>query len=192
MAESTDDLRALLAKALADTAATYGRRLGESLRYVLADTALAVFDEDAQAKLVADMMERTRIRSMEIRNGGFDMDIDAACEITAAFVAAARTMLGEAPNYSETPIEHEVKVAESPESYVYVLTVQRAEKPTPHQMRKKAEAERDEARETVDRVRHALEQIRARAGAAEYAMYESAFTDAAELLEAAMEGVGYV
>lgn len=190
MAEPTTALRAELAEAFKRTATAHGRRLGE-FRFELAHAALEVLDEDARAKVVADMMERTRIRDLQFR-GGMNMDLDSARELTSAWVAAARTLLGDAPNYSETPIQFEVKVAKSPETYVYVLTVQRAERPTPHQMRKKAEAERDEARETVDRVRHALEQIRERAASAEYAMYESAFTDAAELLEAALEGVGYV
>lgn len=110
----------------------------------LADAVLAAIGDDAQDRLLADMMERSKIRSMDFRRG-VDMDIEAAEEICAAFVAAARTMLGDAPNYSETPVEFEVKAAESPESYVYVLTVQRAEKPTPHQMRERAEAERDAA-----------------------------------------------
>lgn len=102
--------------------------------------------EHATDQLVADM----RLRSMEIRGGTFDMDITEAREMAALYVGMARTMLGDAENYSETPIafpkEHvdlTVKVAESPEEYV--LIVQRAGKLTPHQARKRAEAERDAA-----------------------------------------------
>lgn len=188
MPEPAEGLRDQLAEAFAKTATTNRRRLGP-FRWDLADTALEVFDQDAQNKLVADMMERTRIRSMEIRGGGFDMDIDSAHEITAAFVAAARTMLGDAPNYSETPIKHEVKVAESPESYIYVLTVQRAEKPTPHQMRQRAEKERDEVREALARVEGVLAQLRTLAGEAELGRC-GAFSDAADMLAAALKGGG--
>ncbi len=153
MAEPATDLRTELAQAFSRTATANGRRLGP-LRFDLADAALAVFDDDAQAKLVADMMARTRIRSLDFRNG-MDLDIDAAPEITAMYVAYARTMLGDAPNYSETKVEFTVKVAESPEEYV--LIVQRAGKPTPHQARKRAEAERDAALAEVDRLRAQLE-----------------------------------
>lgn len=153
MAGAAKDLRKQLAEAFSRAATAKGVTLGR-LRYRLADAALGVFGDDAQEKLLADMMERTRIRDLQFR-GGVDMDIDSARELTSAWVAAARAMLGEAPNYSETPVEFEVKVAESPERYVYVLTVQRAERPTPHQLRQRAEAE-------VERWRGAFEALHAR------------------------------
>lgn len=141
MSESVTDLRAELAEAFKRTATAYGRRLGP-FRFELADAALEVFDEDARQKVADELMEATRLRSMEIRNGGFSMDVEPAREIATEYVAAARAMLGGAENYSETPVEFTVGLAGQER---YVLVVQRAEKPTPHQMRKKAEAERDEA-----------------------------------------------
>ncbi len=106
--------------------------------------------ERATDKLIEDM----RLRSMEIRGGSFSMDITEAREMAALYVGMARAMLGDAENYTETRIdfprakvEFKVKVAEEFESYV--LTVQRAWKLTPHEARKRAESERDEALERV-------------------------------------------
>lgn len=91
------------------------------------------------------LVDEVRLRSIEIRNGGFKMELDEARDLAAIYVACARSMLGDAENYSETPIQFHVKVAEQPE--LYILTVQRTEphKLTPHQARQQAEAERDEA-----------------------------------------------
>lgn len=98
------------------------------------------------------LLSQARLRSMEIRGGSFEMDLTEAQEMAAAYVAMCRTMLGDAENYTETPIgfptaktEFTVKIAESPVDW-YVLTVQRKWKLTPHEARKRAEAERDEAR----------------------------------------------
>jgi hypothetical protein len=180
-------LRKQLAEAFSKAATAKGVRLGR-LRLALADAALDVFDDDARQKLADELMEATRIRSMEIRNGGFDMDIDAAREITALYVGAARTMLGDAPNYSETPVELTVKVAEAPESYIYVLTVQRAEKPTPHQLRKQAEAERDQVREVLQRVERVREAMRHIAENGVDHIQRVAWTNAESLLTEALEG----
>ena len=99
------------------------------------------------------LVEEMRLRSLEIRGGHFEMDLAEAHEMAAAYVAFARTMLGDAENYTETPIgfptaktEFDVKIAESPADW-YVLTVQRKWKLTPHEARLRAEAERDEARQ---------------------------------------------
>lgn len=154
MTEATTDLRTRLAQAFSKCATANGRRLG-ALRFDLADAALDVLDDDARQKVADELMAQTKLRSMQIREGAFDMDIDSAREITATWVAAARAMLGGAENYSETPVSFEVKVAESPETYV--LTVQRAGKLTPHQARRRAEEERDAALAEVERLRAALE-----------------------------------
>jgi hypothetical protein len=65
--------------------------------------------------------------------------------MAAMYVAMAKTMLGDAENYSETPLEFHVKIAEEVERYI--LTVQRTGpgKLTPHEARRRAEAERDTA-----------------------------------------------
>jgi len=150
---SDTDLRTQLAQAFSKTATANGRRLGP-LRFDLADAALEVFEGAIEQRMVDDMMARTSIRTMDFRNG-VNMELDAAREITAVWVAAARTMLGDAPNYSETPVHFTVKVAESPEEYV--LTVQRAGKLTPHRARLNAESERDAALAEVERLTAALE-----------------------------------
>lgn len=97
-------------------------------------------------------MEQTRIRSMDFRNG-LAMDLEPAQEQVAIWVGAARGMLGDAPNYTETrmdvptdddpKVSMEVKLAGELDRYVFVL--QRVGGLTPHEARMKAEAERDEA-----------------------------------------------
>lgn len=96
-------------------------------------------------------MEQTRIRSMDFRNG-LAMDLEPAQEQVAIWVGAARGMLGDAPNYTETrmdvptdddpKVSMEVKLAGELDRYVFVL--QRVGGLTPHEARMKAEAERDE------------------------------------------------
>ena len=147
------DLRTRLAQAFSKAATAKGVRLGR-LRFALADAALGVFDDEAQQRLIDDMMERTRIRDLDFRNG-VNLEIQAAREVASLYVAAARTMLGDAENYSETPVSFTVKVAESPEEYV--LIVQRAGKLTPHEARKRAETERDAALAEVARLTALLE-----------------------------------
>lgn len=184
MSDPDLDLRDLLARGFADTATAHHRKLGEALRLDLADTALAILGDDAAEQVTQEMWERVRLRELEFRNGTAHMGLADAQQVAAGFVAAARALLDGSEHYTEMTFT--AKVAESPRSYVF--TVRRADGLTPHELREKAEKERDEARETVGRVRHALEQIRERAADAQYAMYESAFTDAADLLEGALEG----
>jgi hypothetical protein len=102
---------------------------------------LADMQADAGDRYVKQLVEETRIRSLEIRNGKFELDMEAARELTAHFVAAARTMLGDAPNYAETKVEFMVKVAESPDFYTLVVQRHGPGRLTPHEARLKAEAE---------------------------------------------------
>lgn len=125
---------------------------------------LADFEEHGVDEFAADLAERAGIRSMGIRNGGFNMDIAEAREITAIYVAVARAMLGDAENYSETrvdvPADHvelELKLAGEMERYVF--TVQRAGKVTPHEARVKAERERDDARALAVACRESIDQM---------------------------------
>jgi hypothetical protein len=112
--------------------------------------------DDATEKVADRLMADLKLRSMEIRNGTMDMDLTDARELCAMFVSAARAMLGDAPNYTETPIgfpkahvDFEVKIAESPDDW-YVLTVQRKWGMTPHEARLKAEAERDQLQRQLE------------------------------------------
>jgi len=109
---------------------------------------------EAVEKCAAEMAERARIQSMEIRNGTFSLSLEDVQEMTAAYVATARTMLGDAENYSETrvdfpagKVELELKLAGELDRYVF--TVQRAGKLTPHEARVKAEGEQDAMRDLL-------------------------------------------
>ncbi len=113
---------------------------------------------EAVERYAADLANQVHIRSMEIRGGTFSLSLEDAREMTAAYVATARAMLGDAENYSETrvdfpseKVELELKLAGEVDRYVF--TVQRAGKLTPHEARVKAEAERDFLREENDLLR---------------------------------------
>ncbi|MFD3802620.1 hypothetical protein ACFWTC_03105 [Streptomyces sp. NPDC058619] len=103
-------------------------------------------DEEARERWIKRQLDETGLKAMDFRNG-MTMDIEPARELVAHWVGAARAMLGDAENYSETPIAMEVKVAEDPERFAF--TLQRVGKLTPHQARQQAEA-------TVERVRAAI------------------------------------
>ncbi|MFD8577182.1 hypothetical protein ACFV1H_17855 [Streptomyces virginiae] len=98
--------------------------------------------EAARERWIQKQLDETGLKSMDFRNGA-TMDLEPARDMVAQWVGAARTMLGDAPNYSETPIEMIVKVAEAPERFAFIL--QRVGKLTPHEARQQAEAERDKA-----------------------------------------------
>ncbi|MFF8458885.1 hypothetical protein ACF06T_30620 [Streptomyces albidoflavus] len=99
----------------------------------------AVLEHAAAQTWIQQQLEQTSIRAMDFRNG-FHMDIEPARELLAHQVAAARAMLGDAPNYTETKVEYDVKVAESPELYTVVIQRHAPGTLTPHEARQKAEA----------------------------------------------------
>jgi hypothetical protein len=99
-------------------------------------------DEAARERWIETQLAETRLRSADFRSG-MSMEIEPARELVAHWVGAARAMLGDAPNYSETPIEMEVKVGESPERFAFVLQRVAPDALTPHQARQRAEEERD-------------------------------------------------
>jgi hypothetical protein len=98
-----------------------------------AEAVLAVCDDEARERMADQLMEATRIRSMDFRAGAA-MDITAARETAALWVGAARGLLGDAENYSEM----EVGLAGDPARYVFRL--ERCGHLTPHQARQRAEA----------------------------------------------------
>jgi len=116
----------------------------------LAGTALAILDDDACNRYAEQVVNETHLKTIDFRNG-MAMELEPSRDMVAAWVGAARGMLGDAENYSETPIEMEVKVAESPESFVFIL--QRVGKLTPHQARQRAEARVAELESVVKHVR---------------------------------------
>ncbi|BFP50053.1 hypothetical protein KCMC57_64210 (plasmid) [Kitasatospora sp. CMC57] len=132
--ETLDTFEAQLRTAFA--AALQSTPAGQ-LADVLTDTALAILDDNACTQYAEQVVNETHLKAMDFRNG-MAMELEPSQDMVAAWVGAARGMLGDAPNYSETPIEMEVKVAESPESFVFIL--QRVGKLTPHQARLRAEA----------------------------------------------------
>lgn len=99
----------------------------------------AVLSESAAQQWIGKQLEQTGIRAMDFRNG-MHMDLEPARELLAHQVAAARAMLGDAPNYTETKLEFDVKVAESPEMYTIVIQRHAPGALTPHEARQKAEA----------------------------------------------------
>ncbi|WP_028814451.1 hypothetical protein [Streptomyces flavidovirens] len=103
----------------------------------------AVLDEAASQAWIEKQLAETGIRAMDFRNGA-EMELEPARELVAHWVAAARTMLGDAPNYTETKVSMDVKVAESPELYTFVVQRHAPGVLTPHEARQKAEQQRDE------------------------------------------------
>ena len=100
----------------------------------------AVLTESAGQQWIAKQLEQTGLRSMDFRNG-MQMELEPARELLAHQVAAARAMLGDAPNYTETKVEWDVKVAESPEMYTLVVQRHAPGALTPHEARQQAEAQ---------------------------------------------------
>jgi hypothetical protein len=107
----------------------------------LAGTALAILDDDACTRYAEQVVDDTHLKTIDFRNG-MAMELEPSRDMVAAWVGAARGMLGDAENYAETPITMEVKVAESPETFAF--TLQRVGKLTPHQARERAEARVEE------------------------------------------------
>ncbi|MBQ1122612.1 hypothetical protein [Streptomyces sp. B15] len=101
-------------------------------------------DEEARERWVQKQLAETGLRAADFRNG-MTMEIEPARDLVAHWVGAARAMLGNAPNYTETPIEMEVKVAEDPERFAFILQRVGYGALTPHQARQRAEEERDGA-----------------------------------------------
>lgn len=117
----------------------------------------SVLGEAASQQWIQKQLEQTGIRAMDFRNG-MHMELESARELLAHQVAAARTMLGDAPNYTETKLEWDVKVAESPEMYTIVIQRHAPGALIPHEARQKAEAEpariEREVLEAIDRNRN--------------------------------------
>jgi hypothetical protein len=105
-----------------------------------AEAVMVVLEDAALDQMTEHLLAECRFRAMEIREGKLHLDATPARELTAQWIGAARTMLGDAENY----IEMDVTLAETGEGYTFHLS--RREKLTPHRARQIAEAERDELR----------------------------------------------
>ena len=147
-----DEMRAAAMRALAEAAETADGYQVTGNAEVLADAVLAVCDEEAVNRMAAQFADETRLRAMDFRNG-VDMDLVPSQTLVAHWVAAAKTWLGEhkAINYTETQVDFdqkvsvEVKLAGEADRYAFILQRVGPGKLTPHEARKKAEAERDDA-----------------------------------------------
>lgn len=137
--DPTSELADLAARVLADVHPDLATALGDNPTDTMTPVVNAVLDQAAAQQWIAKQLAETGIRSMDFRNG-MHMDIDAARDLLAHQVAAARSMLGDAPNYTETKVEFDVKVAESPEMYTIVIQRHAPGALTPHEARQKAEA----------------------------------------------------
>lgn len=122
----------------------------------------AALDSEAGERWIARQMDETHMRMVDFRNG-MAMELQPARDLVGAWCGAARAMLDDAPNYTETPIEMTVKAAEHPETFVFIL--QRVGKLTPHQARLNAEAERDQARAELAEVTRERDEARAETAA---------------------------
>ncbi|MFD6432846.1 hypothetical protein [Streptomyces venezuelae] len=126
------------------------RAAEEEYQHLLAE--LGGRDDEARERWIQKQLDETGMKAMDFRNG-MAMEIEAAREMVAHWVGAARAMLGDAPNYTETPVEMEVKVGESPERYAFVLQRVAPGALTPHQAREQAETRAATAEAAIERVR---------------------------------------
>ncbi|MFM9373201.1 hypothetical protein [Streptomyces sp. Da 82-17] len=120
----------------------------------LQNAVRALLDQAAAQQWIQTQLDQTALKAADFRNG-MAMELEPARELVAHWVGAARTMLGDAPNYTETPIQMEVKVAESPERYAFVLQRIAPGALTPHQARQKAEAALNRVRALHQPLEHA-------------------------------------
>jgi hypothetical protein len=107
-------------------------------------TELGGRDDEARERGIQQQIDAAMLKSVDFRNGAA-MELIPARETAAAMVAAARGLLGDAENYSETTVEWDIGLAG--ETDRYTIVIQRVGKVTPHQARRRAEAERDHWRE---------------------------------------------
>lgn len=107
---------------------------------------LGARDEKARKRWIKAQEKQLGIRFADFRAGRWEMDLAMGREMAAAYVAMAKTMLGDAPNYTETKLEFDVKIAEPPETYTLVVQRHAPGALTPHEARQKAEAELDRLR----------------------------------------------
>lgn len=144
-----DRLRAKVAD-LIGVAGTMQRERDEA-RAQVAELASEVVNARANA-----LVEQTDLKGLTVEEGAVVLELGPPRALVIAWVDAARKMLGDAPNYSETRVDFpgtsmEIKAAGELERYVF--TVQRAGKVTPHEARVAAETERDTLRGQVAVVR---------------------------------------
>lgn len=102
-------------------------------------------------RLAAAVDRQTLLSKMSIDQGALEIDVVPPREVVIGWVLAARDLLGDAENYSETPVElpPSVEMSIGTAGERYVVTVQRPGRLTPHEARRQAETERDRIRDAV-------------------------------------------
>ncbi|MGW7312281.1 hypothetical protein [Streptomyces sp. NPDC054865] len=111
----------------------------------------ALLGHAAARRWVERQIEQIGIRSMDFRKG-VEMELEPARELIAVWAAAARAMLGDAPNYTETAftaVAMDVKIAERPDRYTLVVQRHGPGVLTPHEARQQAEQQRMEILQIV-------------------------------------------
>jgi hypothetical protein len=180
LTESPIDLRAAILTALTTTPATHAADRARPLdthgtehRYdgtcalcrgeadTLTDAVLNVIDEKVVEQVTEDMWKAVRVRTLGIREGTANLDMEGAEHLAASFVGAARALLEGCENYREWTFT--AKVAEEPVGYVFLL--QRQAGRSPHELRERAEAERDALTARLDALRRLPERLRVMAAA---------------------------
>jgi hypothetical protein len=135
------EVRAEVIKALVSAAGDFGAETITATPEAFADAVLAVFDEEAANRMAGQLVAECRFRAMEIRDGRIVLEMSAAREIAAMWTGAARAMLENAENYSETAMTFTDKGPGPHRKYAF--TVQKVGRLTPHQARQRAEARAD-------------------------------------------------
>lgn len=114
-----------------------------------------------QERVASVLADQTALKGMTVEEGALVLELGPPRELVIAWVDAARKMLGDAENYSETRIDFPTEAVSmevsAGEFERYVFTVQRAGKVTPHEARRRAEAE-------VERLRARLAEMEASGG----------------------------
>lgn len=100
----------------------------------------AALEVDAAEKWAEKQADQLGLKYADFRAGKWEMELSMAREMGAAYTAMAKTLLGDAPNYTETKICFDTKIAESPETYTLVVQRHAPGALTPHEARTKAEA----------------------------------------------------
>jgi hypothetical protein len=120
-------------------------------------TKAADYAMDGLADLAAEILaDGTMLKGLTIENGVATLETEPAREILLTLVAAMRTMLDSygAQNYLETEITApsvalDLRDGQNPTDS-YTVTIQRRQRPTPHEFRQQAEARIAAALEVLD------------------------------------------
>lgn len=113
----------------------------------------AALEVSAAEQWAQQQADQLGLKYADFRAGKWEMELSMAREMGAAYTAMAKTLLGDAPNYTETKICFDTKIAESPEMYTLVVQRHAPGVLTPHEARQKAEARVAELEEELRRLR---------------------------------------